>query len=46
MHLAPLGYKNARDERGRSVLVSDPATHELVQEAKRLRARGMSIRKN
>ena len=45
MHLAPLGYKNARDELGRSVLVPDPETYELVLEARRLRAEGMSIRK-
>lgn len=44
MHLAPLGYKNARDEHGRAILVPDPETYELVQEAKRLRAEGMSIR--
>lgn len=45
MHLAPLGYKNARDKLGRSVFVPDLATYDLVQEAKRLRAEGMSIRK-
>lgn len=45
MHKAPLGYKNARDELGRSVLVPDPATYALVLEAKQLRAEGMSIRK-
>lgn len=45
MYLAPLGYKNARDELGRSVLIPDPQTYPLVQEAKRLRAQGVSIRK-
>jgi hypothetical protein len=45
MHKAPLGYKNARDDLGRSVLVPDPATHHLVQEAIRLHQGGMSIRK-
>lgn len=44
MHLAPLGYNNARDEHGRSVLIPDPETYSLVQEAKRLRDVGMSIR--
>ena len=45
MHKAPLGYKNARDEFGRSILVPDPATHQLVQEAIRLHQAGLSIRK-
>jgi len=44
MHKAPLGYKNARDERGRSILVPDPETFPLVQQAKLLRAQGMSTR--
>lgn len=44
MHLAPLGYKNARDEHGRSILIPDPETYLLVREAKNLRADGMSIR--
>ncbi|MBS1706734.1 MAG: recombinase family protein [Armatimonadetes bacterium] len=45
MHKAPLGYKNARDKDGRSILVIDPKTYPLVQKAKDLRAQGMSIRK-
>lgn len=45
MHKAPLGYKNTRDEDGRSILVIDPETYPLVQRAKELRAQGMSIRK-
>lgn len=45
MHLAPLGWLNARDELGRSIIVPDPARYELVQEAKRLHEQGMSIRK-
>jgi len=45
MHLAPLGWLNARDDKGRSIIVPDPERYELVQEAKRLRATGMSIRK-
>lgn len=45
MHKAPLGYKNARDEHGRSILIPDPETYPLVQKAKELRAQGMSIRK-
>lgn len=45
MHLAPLGWLNGRDQHGRSILVPDPERYELVQEAKRLRAEGMSIRK-
>lgn len=45
MHRAPLGYRNARDERGRSVLVPDPDTYHLVQEAIELHEAGMSIRK-
>jgi DNA invertase Pin-like site-specific DNA recombinase len=45
MHLAPLGWLNARDDKGRSIIVPDPERYELVQEAKRLRAEGMSIRK-
>ncbi|MBS1706738.1 MAG: hypothetical protein JST40_12775 [Armatimonadetes bacterium] len=45
MHKAPLGYKNARDPAGRSILVPDPETYPLVQEAKRLHRSGMSIRK-
>ncbi len=45
MHLAPLGYRNVRDKDGRSVIEPDPATYELVQEAKRRHKQGMSIRK-
>lgn len=45
MHKAPLGYKNARDEHGRSVLVADPVTYPLVQRAKELHAQGWSIRR-
>ena len=45
MHKAPLGYRNARDEFGRSILVPDPDTYALVQEAIRLHKTGMSIRK-
>ena len=45
MHEAPLGYRNARDEQGRSILVPDPATHQLVQVAIRLHIAGISIRK-
>lgn len=45
MHLAPLGYKNARDELGRSIIVPDPETYHLVQKAHELRAQGMSLRK-
>ena len=45
MHLAPLGWLNTRDDKGRSIIVPDPERYELVQEAKRLRAVGMSIRK-
>lgn len=44
MHLAPLGYKNARDKDGRSIIVEDPKVYPLVQEARRLRAEGKSIR--
>ena len=29
MHKAPLGYKNARDEEGRSILEIDPETQEI-----------------
>lgn len=45
MHLAPLGYKNARDELGRSIIIPDPRTYHLVQKARELRSQGMSIRK-
>lgn len=45
MHKAPLGYKNARDEQGRSILVPDPQTHHLVQQAIQLHRAGISIRK-
>jgi DNA invertase Pin-like site-specific DNA recombinase len=45
MHLAPLGYKNGRDEQGRSILVRDPKTHSLIQQALKLREQGKSIRK-
>lgn len=44
MYKAPLGYKNARDQEGRSILVVDPQTYPLVQRARELRAQGMSIR--
>lgn len=44
MHLAPFGYKNARDEDGRAILVPDPETHRFIAEARRLRANGYSIR--
>jgi len=37
MHRPPLGFKNSRDENGRSVLVKDPVTYPLVQEALLLR---------
>lgn len=43
MHKAPLGYKNARDEHGRSILVIDPVTYPLVQRAKELHAQGWSV---
>lgn len=43
MHLAPLGYRNVRRE-GRSMTEIDPETWPLVQEAKSLRAQGLSIR--
>ena len=45
MHLAPLGYRNVRDEQGRSIIKPDPKTYALAQEAKRLHKEGMSIRK-
>ena len=45
MHRAPLGYRNARDELGRSILVPDPRDHPLVQEAIQLHRAGISIRK-
>lgn len=45
MHKAPLGYRNARDELGRSILVPDPKTCSLVHEAIKLHETGMSIRK-
>ena len=45
MHLAPLGYRNTRDAQGRSIMEPDPKTFKLIQEAWRLRAEGMSIRK-
>jgi len=45
MHLAPLGYLNARDEQGRSIAIIDPATYPLIEEAKRLRAEGVSFPK-
>lgn len=44
MHLAPLGYRNVR-RKGRSETEIDQETWPLVQEAKELRARGLSIRK-
>lgn len=43
MHLAPLGYRNAR-KHDQSVTDVDLATWPLVQEAKKLRAQGLSIR--
>lgn len=45
MHLAPLGFKNTRDEMGRSVTVIDPVTHRLGLEAKKLQDEGRSVRK-
>ena len=44
MHKAPLGYLNARDLEGRSVLIQDPKLYPLVQEAKRLHSEGRSVR--
>lgn len=43
MHKAPLGYKNARDEHGRSILMIDPKTYPLVQRAKELHVQGWSV---
>ena len=45
MHLAPLGWLNARDCEGRSVLVPDPVKYALVMKARKMRAEGVSIRK-
>jgi hypothetical protein len=45
MHLAPLGYKNARDAAGRSVLVPDPAIYPFICKARQMREEGISIRK-
>ncbi|MGV3615274.1 MAG: recombinase family protein [Fimbriimonas sp.] len=44
MHLAPLGWRNARDGEGRSVVEPDPAAYPLVMEAVRMREKGRSIR--
>ena len=44
MHLAPLGWRNARDELGRSVLEPDPKTYPLVREAIVMRAEGRTVR--
>lgn len=44
MHLAPLGFRNARDAEGRSVIEPDPETYPLVMEALAMRGRGDSIR--
>ena len=44
MHLAPLGFKNARDKHGRSILVPDPKTLGPVREARRMQSEGLSIR--
>lgn len=44
MHLAPLGWKNARDKDGRSIIVKDPLTYPLIEEAKRSKDEGKSIR--
>ncbi len=43
MHQAPLGYKNTR-QNGRSVIVSDPATFHLVEEARLLRSQGYTLK--
>lgn len=43
MHLAPLGYKNVRDEHGRSTVVIDPETYPLVTEAKEMRKQGVIL---
>jgi len=44
MHLAPLGYRNVKKD-GRSTIEPDPDVYPLVQEAKKLRRKGWSIRK-
>ena len=43
MHQAPLGYRNVR-ENGRSVIVPDPATFHLVEEARLLRSQGRTLK--
>jgi Recombinase len=44
MHRPPLGFKNARDGLGRSVLVKDHMTYPFVQEIFWLRRQSKSIR--
>jgi site-specific DNA recombinase len=44
MSRAPLGWLNARDERGRSIIVPDPQRYHLVEEAHTLHAGGMTVR--
>ncbi len=43
MHLAPLGFKNARQD-GRSVTIPDPATWGLIEEALLLRKHGHTLK--
>ncbi|MGV3615262.1 MAG: hypothetical protein ACO1SV_08005 [Fimbriimonas sp.] len=44
MHLAPLGWRNAREGEGRSVIEPDPEIYPLVMEAVRMREEGRSVR--
>lgn len=43
MHQAPLGYRNTH-VRGRTIMEPDPKTHSLVEDARRLRQQGCTIR--
>jgi len=45
VHLAPYGYRNARDAEGRSVIEPDPTLLPLLQEAWHMRSQGVSVRK-
>jgi|GEM_PF-6329416 len=44
MNMAPLGFLNAHQD-GRSILIPDPATYPLVQEALALRRKGYTLEK-